>query len=390
MHKRLSPEKRHNVGCPSSPDQAASNVRQGPPVGRSCFVAGWIGTTNVGDELIFQALQQKLGAAGVTEIICPSPNPKRTMVEHGVLAVKHTNILQNVRVIRKADALILGGGGLIQDETSPFNLPYHLSRPYLARLLDKPYAAIGISAGHVQRPLSTEMIRRAFTAARSVVVRDDDSARRLQQIGVKGVKTGCDLVFSLEPPEYDYKPDEIVVCLRPILRGAGFRPVSLRGEPIYEDVVTAFARALDATARRFLLPIRFVAFEGDRDHELHQRVAARMRTSSVRVVASVSNVFDQVARGRVVVSMRFHGGVVASRMGRPVVLIDYSPKVAALGRELGDGAVTLRNDPDDFQRIPDAIETVMDREQELRQAVAAIRARDVVNDAAIRELIGSV
>src|SRR5213594_2982087 len=113
---------------------------------RSVLVAGWVGSTNLGDELVFSSLVRKLRARGI-DVVAVSLATDATVRDHDVHAVGHLDAIALTRTLSRVDAVIVGGGGLLQDSTSPFNLPYHLARPVVARLRGRPVGAIGIGAG---------------------------------------------------------------------------------------------------------------------------------------------------------------------------------------------------------------------------------------------------
>src|SRR4051794_907208 len=76
-------------------------------------VAAWIGSTNLGDELVFASLRSALTRRGA-EVVALSVAPAATEGEHGVRATRRAP--GTVELLRGVDALVLGGGGLLQDE----------------------------------------------------------------------------------------------------------------------------------------------------------------------------------------------------------------------------------------------------------------------------------
>src|SRR5688572_2849834 len=122
------------------------------------LVAAWVGSTNLGDELIFAALVRKLRARGV-DVTAVSVDPAATTAAHGVAAVAHSDLNGLWRALSECDAVVFGGGGLLQDETSPFNLPYHLSRLWLARLRSRRAVAVGVGAGRLDTAVGRRLVR---------------------------------------------------------------------------------------------------------------------------------------------------------------------------------------------------------------------------------------
>ena len=80
-----------------------------------------------------------------------------------------------------------------------------------------------------------------------------------------------------------------------------------------------------------------------------------MSTPSEQTVPDLAGVMGEIARGVVVVAMRYHGRS-PPWPGRPSVLIGYSPKVAALAAEAAPATSLLPNDPAAFGLLAGAVE----------------------------------
>lgn len=351
------------------------------------LVAGWIGSTNLGDELVFAGLRRLLAARGARPVAL-SENPEATERTHGVEAVSGRSPAALLAAAGRADALVLGGGGLLQDETSPLNLPYHLARVWAARARRTPFAAVGVGAGRLDTAAGRAQVARTLRGGRfrGASARDADSALLLQRVGVPDVVEATDLAFALDGP--DTEPDDVVaVCLRPWTGRRGRLPAAARDASLPDEVVSGVAAALDAIAADGLT-VRFVAFQADRDHAVHRAVAARMRAPSEAVVPALGDVLEAVGRARLVVGMRYHAGVAAVLAGRPAVLIGYSPKVDALAADLGAGGRVLPFDAGALASIPAAAETVLRHAPAVADARERLRVRGRGNDVVLDRLLG--
>ncbi len=91
-------------------------------MGDRAVVAAWVGSTNLGDELVFSVLRRLLADRGV-EAAVPSLDPVGTAAAHQVEAFGHLDPRGLRRHLQSADARVFGGGGLLQNETSIWNLP---------------------------------------------------------------------------------------------------------------------------------------------------------------------------------------------------------------------------------------------------------------------------
>lgn len=344
------------------------------------LVSGWSGSTNLGDELVLAGLLRLLAGQQVTVV---SVDPAATHRRFGVPALAPREAGRLVAAVRRAHLLVLGGGGLLQDETSPYNLPYHLARPALALAVGTPVVGVGLGAGPLTRPGSRRAVG-LLRRATAVSVRDPASRRLLADCGVPS-RLGADLALALDPVARP--PEEVItVSLRPWTRQGGggsprpgprgLLPVGARRRhPLDVGLVTALAAGLDALAERTGLGVRFVALQAERDDPVHARVAERMRTPTERRRPAVHDVVGEVAAGRLVVAMRYHAGIAAALGGRPAVLLGYSPKVDALAGELGAGAAGLPLAAPALADLPAAGLGVLGRGDDVGLARERLRSR---------------
>jgi polysaccharide pyruvyl transferase CsaB len=319
------------VTAAAADDPGATDPGPGAAADR-VLVASWLGSTNLGDELLFTALTRQLRARGV-EPVGISTDPSATTATHGVEAVAHLDVAAWWSTARDAGRLVLGGGGLLQDESSRWNVPYHLARVGVGRAARARTVAVGLGGGELHAP-SRALVRAALRSV-PIGARDRATVEQLRALGCTDVRLTADLALSLPPPTTTPE-DELVVSLRPRNVGGGWRPAAgnwQRGLPT-DAQVDAIARTLDELADALGLALRFVALQADRDGPLHDAIADRVRRVAVTTVRpTVGTVLEEVARGRLVLGMRFHAAVAGLLAGRPVLAATYSSKVAELAAD---------------------------------------------------------
>lgn len=356
-------------------------------------VAGWFGSDNLGDELILRALTRTLRARGAEPVVV-SIDPGGTGRDHGVEALRHRSPVDSpalARSLKKTDGLIVAGG-IVQAETSGWNLPFHASRLLAARPAGERSAAVGLGAGRVRGRLGPALARAALGRLGAIVVRDRDSARRLAQWGLPDAAVGADPALSLEAPPPSAPDDTMAVILRPPnRRGPGTAGAKARGwdrpRPQRQRWIDGMARSLDAAADAAGLAVRLIAFQPSRDAAVHRAVADRLRAPAELVVGSLDLVLAEVARSRLVVTMRYHGAVAALLGDRPAVLVDYSPKMSALASEGGGWAPLIDPDGLDPARLAAAAADALLEPGRVAAARADLTARLSVNAAALDRLL---
>lgn len=349
------------------------------------LVAGWVGSTNLGDELVLAGLVRHLRRLQVQPVVL-SVDPTATAAVHGVEAVRTGGPAALLAAAGTCDALVLGGGGLLQDETSPFNLPFHLARSWAAAVRRLPRAGVGLGAGRLDTALGRALVRRSLRGV-PVSVRDAPSADLLVELGLPRPVVAADLALAL-PDVVVPAQDRVVVCLRSWVGAGGLLPASVRarrGSARPEHALAATADELDRLRGATGLVPHLVALQADRDGPLQDAVADRMRGPVTTARPDLATLPGEVATGRVVVAVRYHGAVCALLAGRPAVLVGYSPKVDALAGELGRAARSLPWRADGLTGLVAPVQAVL--HDDTREVRERLRAREAGNAEVLGRLV---
>jgi polysaccharide pyruvyl transferase CsaB len=350
-------------------------------------VAGWIGSTNLGDELIARAVCGQLADLGA-EPVAITIDLERTDGLLGIAGVQHHRVRDTpglIRMLRTVDGVAFGGGGLIQDETGPLNLPFHLGRLALGRLLHLPWAGVGLGVGTVSRRTGRLLVRRMMVGARAITVRDPASQERLRRLGI-GSDLAADPVIAWDRVEDPSITDEVlaVSVRRPNLPGQ--RTLST-APPLDDAWLGHMSSAIEAVATDLGLGVRFVAFEADQDGELHRQLAERIAVDSELVEPTVDTVLGAVGRARAVFTMRYHGAVAALLHGRPAILVDYSPKMGDLSDDLAGAMPALPVGVPHAEGAVRAMHRAVSRAGELPDHLERLVAREAANSVALGRLL---
>ena len=291
-----------------------------------------------------------------------------------------------IRAISKADLLVFGVGGLLQDQTSIWSLPYHLSRLWMARFLGTPVVAVGLGVGPITTRFGAMLLGLSFPREIPIMARDEESKQVLDANGVKHAMVAADVVLSF-PPVTPSPKGYIAVALRPFSENGGVIPVGMRKSHKDPKDSRQIAAILDKASAETDLPIRFVSYEPDKDHAYQESIAAHMSSEVSFVNPTVDNVMEVIGSANVVIGMRYHAGIVAFLCGVPSVMIGYSPKVLSLAKEADEGCKVIANTIEALESIPTLVEKVLGRGYSVVKARDRLRVKALNNVAPIRKLL---
>lgn len=309
------------------------------------LLSGYYGFGNLGDEAILEGLIGGLTPRGF-ELTVLSHAPRETRAAHGVMA--RARLAGAIPALVACDALVSGGGGLLQDVTSRRSLRYYLALVRLAKRLGKRALIYGQSVGPLSAAGRAEVA--AALAGVPVAVRDEASQRLLAELGLAAALT-ADAALLLEPP--------------PVEKTEATLLIPRAGYPEITEALARLARSLLAAGQRVALS----AVQAGEDEPELAHLLARAPGLERWAAASVSELLAHAGRARYVVSGRLHGLVLAAAAGTGFAGLVYDPKVRAFLAEAGAPVFEL---PAPHERL---LECARMRPVPPPQKLAAMRAR---------------
>jgi polysaccharide pyruvyl transferase CsaB len=251
----------------------------------------------------------------------------------GVATVDRRSLPAVFQALGRCDALVLGGGSLLQDATSFQSLIYYGALITAARAQGKPVLLWGQGLGPLRRRRSRWLVRGLLPLTTSCSWRDPESAALAQRLGWRpqanqaGAGIGTDPVWASEPQQWRGRGGPIVLCWRPVagLEGQAWRPWLAALEQLAPD--------------RELL---WLPFHGSQDRGLLDRLnaegvlSAALQARSREVLAErPCEAMAVASTAGLVLAMRLHGLILAAVSGAPTAALSYDPKVAAAAKALG-------------------------------------------------------
>ena len=362
-------------------------------------ISGYYGFGNIGDEAVLAGIVESLRTVCPSvQITALSATPETTAEALGIEAVNRNHWGSIKRTLRQADLLISGGGSLLQDVTSALSPLYYLN---VIRLGLQTGIAVMIYAqgfGPLRRRFNRWIARRLLRCVDCITVRDAESAKALQELGVdrSPILITADPAFCLSARE----PDQGKRALAKLGIGETDRPlvgVSLRPWkgmeaklPTLAEVLRSFAASTGC--RYVFLPMQFPA-----DCPPLLTLAAEVTNSSMlNMPLQPGEMLGVIGEMDFVIGMRLHALMFGVMMGVPMLGIGYDPKVEAFGKTADIPVVSWEKITDEFApQLVRAWESRREQKegltvhrQRLREAALAnaTRAMEIISRRAPRSL----
>mgnify|MGYP000955185785 CR=1 FL=1 len=300
-------------------------------------MSGYYGFSNAGDDAILQSIHEGILAASKDiSVTVLSNDPQLTWNLCGLEAVPRFRFWKVLDALRHCDALLSGGGSLLQDRTSTRSLMYYLSIIRGAEIFGKPVMLYANGIGPVRKPENRRRVKRAVERAALVTLRDRSSANELREMGVKrpDLYVTADPVFNL-PPAPEERGEELLRCAK-LPQGASFAAISVRNWPGTGDFPKQLAGLCDHLRRTYGMEILFLLMQPGHDRATTNQVRELMEEPSylLDTACTPRELMAVLGRAKLCVAMRLHTLIFAARMAVPSMGLVYDPKVDSYLREL--------------------------------------------------------
>ena len=300
-------------------------------------MSGYYGFSNAGDDAILQSIHEGiLAASRDVAVTVLSNDPELTWDLCGLEAVPRFQVWKVLKSLWRCDALLSGGGSLLQDRTSTRSLLYYLSIVRCAEWMGKPVMLYANGIGPVQKPANRRRVKRAVERAALVTLRDHSSARELVEMGVErpDLHVTADPVFNLDPAPKE-RAGELLRSAG-LERGTPFAAVSVRDWPDTGNFAGELAALCDHLYRTCGMEILFLMMQPCRDRAATAQVRSAMECPSHLLDAPCTprELMAVLGEGRLCLAMRLHTLIFSARMAVPVLGLVYDPKVASYLKEL--------------------------------------------------------
>jgi polysaccharide pyruvyl transferase CsaB len=340
-------------------------------------IYGYYGARNVGDELILMQIVHELrNRHPGADVRVVSIDPDYTLRTHGLPAINRFSPSQVAESVARADAVIVGGGGLIQEhhpieaehlfDSFGYGIQSYATVPLIARMLGKPVFYWSQGVGPLFSEKAIAFARWFFSLADYITVRDPYSYWLLQTLNpalVGRTTLDCDPIFALDI-ERLIRPLTIPLTGERVRVGVQLRPWNASER--FVERLTIFLG--DYHRRRPGVQYVLIPFDLRLDHAELDKLRHRLPDDACldypwRYLATPGEVVSYMAAARLdcLIAMRFHAVLVAYHLRIPTLALSYDIKTDELAKQLGfsglpaydrAGLIDLEKRLDNFLNAP--------------------------------------
>jgi colanic acid/amylovoran biosynthesis protein len=250
------------------------------------------------------------------------------------------------RAIQTTDLWLSSGGGYLSSYYRP---EFRFYGYFLAMTMRIPYLIFAQSVGPFFGKLHTSLARFFLNRAASITIREDDSYRYMQTLGLKKpFRLTADIAFLL-PVSKDLRipvptKKAVALCIK-------------RGNQKYEQSMLQAAKTLQAKG----YAVYFVSQTPDDDelteklHALHAQTGAK--STNIPFGLDARQVKRLYGACELVIATRMHALIFATEQHVPWIGIGYEPKFRGLSRQLGETGILI----EEKDLTPEILEQAIDR-----------------------------
>lgn len=325
------------------------------------LIIGYYGCGNAGDQWLLKKtirlLREVFPAAKLCALYHPKEIPNKAQPFEASTVLGELTYLNRwspwaiLKTITRSTHVVVGGGGVFQDQTSRASFWYYAALIFIAKLLRKKIALLSQGIGPLRGRGSRWLFKHLVKNVPLITLRDEASARILEAVApqIAPIIT-ADLVYFDSYIQQERRHNKV-----PVL---GLTLINRLPQNLLEKI----ADVLETLPQDFVMIIsdqqqdlRIFPEEWDINKKIIHRLALREESE------------DYSVQG--VITMRYHVGVWASLNTIPFLALSDDPKLTALATTLGQVVIDINN-PDELDQIEASILSWKENLDRYEQALA--------------------
>jgi len=291
-------------------------------------IIGNYGATNIGDEAILRAILNSHQGHKFTVF---SSDPKKTAHELSVESApifplgfrsvfKH-GFRRSIKALKSVDAVILGGGGLMQDEYlyACFLWAWQI---FWVKMFKKPLFIYATGVGPLKTWLGRKLTKYIYEYAVGITVRDHTSHNLLSKLGLPtdNIEITSDPAFLFKHIEQEQAriPHTYIISLRPWLK-------------YNHKIVSIFTQYLLKLKEEKKANFVFVCMQSIKEHDLRVISPIIKKVDGALLIPKhFSELLQAMKEAEFAIGMRYHFLIAAILTKTPTLAVSYSHKVDSL------------------------------------------------------------
>ena len=342
---------------------------------KKILLAGYYGFGNLGDEAILEmAIKQILEITDKKNITVLSGNKEVTSRKYNVNTIDRYNVFSIANKLMKSDALVFGGGSLLQDITSKRSIYYYLFLIRLAKIMNNKVIMLSQGIGPIVNENSKRAVQSTLNYIDYITVRDKHSKEFLENLGMDKNKIflSTDPVINLRAGEnYTAKNSgrkKVCFSLRNWKNADVSKKISLLTEKLIESNIECY----------------FIPFYYNEDLELIDEVEKNIGDKAVyyKEKLTTGDAFDIIKGMDVLVGVRLHSLIFAAAANVPFAAVSYDHKVDHFANSVNmKVACSIDNIDADvlYNEIMKKINNEDEEKKKLSESVASLRELTKIN-----------
>lgn len=349
---------------------------------KKILLAGYYGFGNLGDEAILEmTLNQILEITDRKNITVLSGNREATSKKYNINTIDRYNIFSIISKLVNSDALVFGGGSLLQDITSKRSIYYYLFLIRLAKIMNNKVIMLSQGIGPIINENSKKAVQSTLGLVDYITVRDKHSKEFLESIGMDENK-----IFLSTDPVINLRAGENYVA-----KNSGRKKVcfSLRNWKSAE-----VSHKISKVAEKLIkdnIECYFIPFYYNEDLELIDEVEKNIGDKAVyyKEKLTTNEAFDIIKSMDVLVGVRLHSLIFAAAANVPFAAVSYDHKVDHFANSV-NMKVACNIDNIDVELLYNEIINKISNEDEekrkLSESVARLRELTKINYKILKEI----
>lgn len=287
---------------------------------KKILLAGFYGFGNLGDEAILEmTLNQILEITDRKNIVVLSGNKDITSKKYNIATIDRYNVFSIISQLNNADAIVFGGGSLLQDITSKRSIYYYLFLIRLAKLMNNKIIMLSQGIGPLIRENSKNAVKNTLRLVDYITVRDKHSMELLEEMGLDKNK-----IFLSIDPVINLRAGENFVNKTGGRKKVCFSLRNWKNVDVGSKISNVAKRLIEND-----IECCFIPFYYNEDLELIDQVEKDLGEKAVyyKERLTTNDAFDIIRGMDVLVGVRLHSLIFAAAANVPFVAVSYDHKV---------------------------------------------------------------